>query len=423
MPIDRETQELFDIHNGPVAQFGRAQRAGYFDDTRSWVDPNGYKLSDRLWFAREDLRRNLDAMIVESLRTGEDAIKTSKRIERFLNPRYAPIRDARGRIIRDKRKGVYTGTPRDGMGSFPARRLMRTEVTRAHGKATIEAAKKLGNAIRWSLSGSHPKADKCDENAQGSSRGINVPGVYRIADVPAYPNHPQDLCHLQHWALKSDDDLVAELRVKYGLAPPEEVQAYSKATDLVNTAKRADPRVTGDLQDIGAAIDGHLEGLQYRVKSVSSTTRKIQADMAEKRIGAQAAGDGLRDVLRYTYTLPETTYGAGVRAATETLIDAGYRLDRMKNFWANDSGYTAAQAVFRSPTGQYFELQFHTERSLYVKEQISHPLYEQARVLDKVKDADEIERLNNEIAAAWESVRATPPNLEGVADAVGMVGA
>jgi hypothetical protein len=37
--------------------------------------------------------------------------------------------------------------------------------------------------------------------------------------------------------------------------------------------------------------------------------------------------------------------------------------------------------TFRSPTGQLFELQFHTPKSWEVKQVINHPLYEQYRVL------------------------------------------
>lgn len=143
--------------------------------------------------------------------------------------------------------------------------------------------------------------------------------------------------------------------------------------------------------------------------------------MQEKNIGAGEAANGLFDNLRYTYTLPEGSYGAAVREATEDLIARGYQPKRLKNFWANEDGYTAVQGVFETAEGVPFELQFHTERTLYTKEKISHPLYEKVRVLDEFEDSAEIIRLNRAIDEAWKAIRADPPALDGITEAVARV--
>jgi hypothetical protein len=242
IPADLDIADLFEMHHSPLADAARRERAMFFDSTRTWVDPNGYRLSDRLWKQRGALRHELDTMVREAIARGDDGLKVAKDIERYLNPRYAPTRNAKGKIIRDGRKGVLTAKPRSGTGSYPARRLMRTEISRAHGEATKATAYKLGLALRWRLSGSHPKPDKCDENAQGNSRGLppSAPGgVYWPQDFPPYPSHPQDLCHVQTWQPFGDNELVANLRQKYGLADDAEAANYREAANLAQQYRAA----------------------------------------------------------------------------------------------------------------------------------------------------------------------------------------
>ncbi len=206
-------EELIELHNGPIAQAGRAANLANFDDTRSWIDPNGYTLADRLWKQRGEVRKAIDDRIREAIANGEDAIKVARDMERFLNPRYAPHRTIKGRIVRDDRTGVLTETPRGGQGSYPARRLTRTEITRAHGQTAIQVAERIGAKVRWALSGRHPKPDICDEHASRDN-GYG-PGVYDPKDVPMYPSHPQDLCNLASHVVESDEELVERLRRKW----------------------------------------------------------------------------------------------------------------------------------------------------------------------------------------------------------------
>lgn len=207
--------ELIELHNGPIAQAGRAANLATFDDTRSWIDPNGYRLSDRLWRQRGEVRKAIDARIRFALANGEDAIQTARALERFLDPTAAPRRTARGRIVLDQRPGVLTETPRGGQGSYPARRLTRTETTRAHGQTALQVAERIGAKVKWALSAAHPRVDICDEHAQ-RDEGYG-PGIYDVRDVPQYPPHPQCLCTLSSAVIETDEQLVERLRKKYGL--------------------------------------------------------------------------------------------------------------------------------------------------------------------------------------------------------------
>jgi hypothetical protein len=184
----------------PLGQAG----ADAFDDTRTWVDPNGRRLSDRLWLARQADRDAIDAILRGAVASGDDPLKAAKRLEDYLTPVGAATR---------------TATPRSGMGNYAARRLARTEMTRAFGQATLQAAalNPFVEGVKWNLSGAHSKPDECDSKARRSSRGME-PGEYTLRDVPSYPTHPNCLCYLSPVTVKDTDAVVERLRREAALS-------------------------------------------------------------------------------------------------------------------------------------------------------------------------------------------------------------
>jgi hypothetical protein len=207
--------ELWRVHKGPVRADALRSKSLGMDDTRKWVDPKGYRLSDRLWNQRADIRAKIEEEIRKSIALGEDAIRASKRMEKYLNPAHAPLRTVDGRVIKDGRKGVLTSKPRGGTGSYPARRLMRTETTRAHGQAQLILAEKFPSVVRWALSPSHPEIDICDDYAdrdEGYGRGRYLP-----RNAPRYPAHPHCLCTLRIESIENDRELVNRLRREFDL--------------------------------------------------------------------------------------------------------------------------------------------------------------------------------------------------------------
>src|SRR5690349_9949258 len=192
MAIDPELiDQLPQIHNSDERRQANLFRAYGFDSTRSWVSPDGYRLSDRLWRARRRVREQIDAVLREAIAKGTDALEVAEILEAYLNPAYAPIRDVFGRLIRNQRKGVTTRAPgRSGAGSAAARTLARTEISRTFSQATLHAAaaNPFVDFVRYALSNRHADADECTDIANadnGEGRG-----VYAIADVPAPPRHP-----------------------------------------------------------------------------------------------------------------------------------------------------------------------------------------------------------------------------------------
>jgi hypothetical protein len=218
-PTPEQIEQLFAIHNGDERKRENLLRAYNFDDTRTWVDDNGYRLSDRIWRARREVRSQIDRVLREAIANGTDALEVAELLEQYLDPSRAPVRNQFGRLIRNQRKSIVTKSPgRGGAGSFFARRISRTEISRAHALATEQAAIRnpFVTGIRWTLSGSHPRSDPCNVNAERDS-GLG-PGVYDPAQAPVMPQHPHCLCHWQPVVTDDIDAVVADLRTRYGLA-------------------------------------------------------------------------------------------------------------------------------------------------------------------------------------------------------------
>lgn len=210
----------------------RPLREIVYDPFHRFVDPNGYTLSDRVWQTSINVRSRIDRLLEYHITRGTSAVDIGELLEDFLTPG--------ARLIR-------TRTPYGREGSYAARRLARTEITAAAGRATVNASivNPFVEGIRWVLSGTHGKPDECDANAHG---GPNRDGIYPPEQVPPFPNHPHDKCHLQPVPVGSTADLVEDLR-----------------RDIAAGMKR---RIQGVLNRdwlIGAILNGTLTDIAERV--------------------------------------------------------------------------------------------------------------------------------------------------------------
>lgn len=146
-----------------------------YDRAHTWVDPNGYVLSDRIWRAGVTTRARLDALLAEGIRQGTGSLDLANLAEQFLLPSRAALR---------------TRKPYGVDASFDAMRLARTEIAAAFGRTTVLSAQlnPFVEKVDWKLSASHPKIDICDELA--------AKGPYPPDRVPKFPAHPQCICSL-----------------------------------------------------------------------------------------------------------------------------------------------------------------------------------------------------------------------------------
>lgn len=173
----RGTVDPFKAAKGMVAEVEvfRPNVLATYDPPHTWVDPNGYRLSDRVWNTAATERAKLDAYLDDAIKQGKGALVMAKELQQFLDP---------------SRAGLKTSKPYGTKASFDAMRLARTEITRAHGQAHVVAGamNPFVAGDKWNLSSRHPKPDICDVYARG---GPNGDGVYPTGTLPGYPPHPQ----------------------------------------------------------------------------------------------------------------------------------------------------------------------------------------------------------------------------------------
>lgn len=171
----------------------RPNPLAWYEPAHTWVDPNGYRLSDRIWNTDQAVRLKLDRVLAQMINEGRGSREIANSVTRFLNP---------------GRSAITTTRPYGTRVSYDAMRLARTEITRAHSAATKASA--LANPyvveMDWNLSASHPKVDICDALAAGS------PYPKESAPIPVVDSHPQCICYATARTAGMNVDITEQLR-------------------------------------------------------------------------------------------------------------------------------------------------------------------------------------------------------------------
>jgi len=136
----------------------------------------------------------------------------------------------------------------------------------------------------------------------------------------------------------------------------------------------------------------HLEGLDFKLKSNKSLTRKIILDANVKGVSLEEAAANIGDSLRYTLVTDDSNYSMIVNKSLDKLQQQGYIINKLKNYWGDDI-YQGINVRLTTPQGIVMELQFHTQASYYTKEVLNHKYYEIAR--SEISTIDEIMQATN----------------------------
>jgi hypothetical protein len=176
-----------------------------YDPPHLWVDPNGYRLSDRIWRTAGVTRREIDAMLEDAIARGRGSLSLARDLERFLHP---------GRQL--KRTRAPYGTD----ASYDAMRLARTEISRAAAQAHEVSARAnpFVERLRWKLSPQHPCCDICDNYADKE---------YELDSLPTQPAHPHCMCYWENVLIENRDEVLAQAR--------EEIRAARQAATVIAT--------------------------------------------------------------------------------------------------------------------------------------------------------------------------------------------
>lgn len=155
-----------------------------------------------------------------------------------------------------------------------------------------------------------------------------------------------------------------------------------------------------------------LAGFDFRIKSQSSLARKIRTDAVLEGVSEEHAAQGINDVLRYTYVSPDKSFVEEFVRIRKLIEAEGYNLVEVRNtLKLRKNGYRGVNTKVEAPDGYIFELQFHTQASLDVKENLNHPLYEKARLAET--SAAEREKLTRKMVENSTKIP-TPPGIDKV---------
>ncbi len=184
-----------------------------YDPMHTWVDPNGYRLSRRIWRAGEATRLKIDAMISEGIRNGTPALQLARQLEQFLLP---------------ERRVLRTRRPYGTDASADAMRLARTEISRAYNQAAYISAvnNPYVNGGDVALSPSHPRIDICDSFASIGMGGGRLREPYPLSSCPMPPFHPYCICRFQAALSGNISSVTAQLRGIMGSAASEDIQPF-----------------------------------------------------------------------------------------------------------------------------------------------------------------------------------------------------
>jgi len=208
----QEIEDLTDEQIEALRLF-RPNPLAEYEPAHTWVDPNGYRLSDRVWQTDVRTRTKIDAMIADAINEGMSAERLAKRLEQFIIP---------------GRAGIRTNKPYGKDASYDAMRLARTEISRAGNQAAFISAytnpyvDKID--VRRSPNGD-PTCTVCPRHATIGIGGGRLRPPYSIyaTNVPVY--HPHCMCHLVGVVKDSPETVTQNLRAiveeaGQGLEPP-----------------------------------------------------------------------------------------------------------------------------------------------------------------------------------------------------------
>lgn len=215
----RELQEQLWLEGvGPLvtsnlmeAELAAERAAAFMDDVLFAALPEA-----QAELLRESIRRTAEAGLVNEAQ--RRAVELSPRVWRNADLATGLI-EARIRsgIIQGLSSRELAATVRNlirpgvrGGVSYSAMRLARTELNNAFHERQIAAAQQRPwvSAVRWNLSGSHPRADACDQLANENRHDLGQ-GLFPKGAVPRKP-HPHCLCYLTY-EMVSEDEFVSNL--------------------------------------------------------------------------------------------------------------------------------------------------------------------------------------------------------------------
>ena len=268
--------------------------------------------------------------------------------------------------------------------------------------------RQLANTERWSkddlrkrlerLPPGHPSSLHGDDWESGEVRGLREPENARIQDreadaikqnywseVPRFLRAWAD--HVRRWPAERVTAVVDRTRDPAGswrgdgnqyLDPDQ----HGQANDVIADVGRSEKKLTEHVKEAEREnpYGGWLEGIKHCLKGEERLKEKIANELGiTPAMAPKDAINKLNDAIRYTFCFEPANYSDGYLNMRERLETREYRMVYSKNHWRDDPEYKGINTRWVTPTGQRFEVQFHTPESYHAKQEVTHGSYERLR--------------------------------------------
>ena len=172
---------------------------------------------------------------------------------------------------------------------------------------------------------------------------------------------------------------------------------------IYKNAIKNEPRITRDVSSSVIKNGCQLHGLNNRLKTVKSITRKAKTKQ-------------VKDAVRYTAILSEDNFVKEYENIKKDLSKKGYKEIRCKNYFEEykkgNANHKSVQCNYKTRDGYIFEIQYQTKSSQKAKDK-KVPLYEEVRnpnittkrkgeiiaemslLAEQVKDPDDISKIKS----------------------------
>ena len=212
----------------------------------------------------------------------------------------------------------------------------------------------------------------------------------RTDDIKIYASEclkPYDI--LEHHGIKGQ---------KWGVrnGPPYPLESSSMSKKIFDDASERVDRISNDVMKAATNAGSTMYGLENRLKTEESISRKIDKNAKEKDISLLESANDIKDAIRFTTITSDNDFVFSYKKMKSELEDMGYKETRCKNYFDLFSQgkvkHKSVQSTFADKDGYEFEIQFHTPASQDVKDK-KIPIYEERRQVDiSPERAKELER-------------------------------
>ncbi|WP_346536399.1 toxin glutamine deamidase domain-containing protein [Micromonospora sp. DPT] len=236
----------------------------------------------------------------------------------------------------------------------------------------------------------------------GDGRPMPLGGLARgrfsvLPDLPDYPSTPEDeagygdpyLNRLHLLDGPRGADSTGASHGAGGESAPSPPASAEQAADPMAQLAAVDRKVLNDLrrraESVADAVEASLGAVcervtavlggdrvvtmrdqEFRLKSSHSLARKFLDEAVALGMTAEEFSNQVNDVLRFCLVLPAADhYSTAIGQVLDELGRDGFHVEDQscKNFWRAGNRFYGFNCTVRSPAGQVFELQLHTESS------------------------------------------------------------